>query len=172
MATPSVRVIGVILVFAVLGAVGYQVYISAEADGLSSAAESTTPPTGAAFVDEDAGTIIAGVMSARRKEQRDEIAAYYEGAWIPSEGWEHEVVDVTRETKGTAVRMYTTTGGGIIGGYYTVAVFPVLDQPVSKGDRVRYQGMIKRVEMLPAGAVPMQRILLHNCRLISVTRGR
>ncbi|MBX3383824.1 MAG: hypothetical protein KF864_10005 [Phycisphaeraceae bacterium] len=164
-----VKVVALVLVVSVGALVGYQIVVSAQSQRTINAQQSTSPPPGAVFVEYEPEGIVSSVASARRREQREEIASYYEGLWVPDAGWEHEVVDVTPESLGTAVRMFTATGG-ITGGYYTVAVFPTLDQPVKKGDRVRYQGEIKRVEVLPTPGVPTQRILLHNCRLISVTR--
>jgi len=140
---------------------------SAQRSGGTVAADPTIPPANATFVEASAEDILGDVATAK-KGVRDQVAASYQGLWVPSTGWESEVVDVTSERGGTAVRMQQTSNSFLGGSFYIVALCPTLDQEVKKGDRATVQGRIKSVDLLPAAAVPMYRILLHDCRVLKV----
>ncbi|CAG0950427.1 hypothetical protein PHYC_00170 [Phycisphaerales bacterium] len=164
----------VLIAVGVFGTVGYMAFRKNKGQLLKPSEPrlpvEVTPPPDAHFLDAEASPsgIMFEVASMRKKIDQDQIAAGYVGMWVPETGWESEVVDITEERGGTAVRMYTTTGG-IVGGFYIVAV--VQGEPDSlgfkKGDRATVQGRIDKIEVLPAAATPMYRIVLNPARVLS-----
>lgn len=134
------------------------------------------PPPDARFL--EAGTTAEGVMfsvsSLRKKADQEVAATQFVGLWVPEPGWESEVVDVTEEAGGTAIRMYTTTGSGLHSGFHIVAV--VQEEPdnlgFGNGDRATVQGRIDKVEVLDGSVTPMPRILLKPARVLSFQKFR
>src|SRR5262245_50981602 len=134
------------------------------------AAETSGPPANAQFVGTDPSEVMFSIVGIRNPDERKRVGDSWKGKWVPNEGWDGEVVDVSREFgKGYSIRMYFTQQGILGGGYYVVCVVPNNDKDVRKGDRARVQGEIDRVEELEGGAAPIFRIVLIKGTVIDMT---
>ncbi len=129
------------------------------------------PPPGATFAPSDPAAVMGSIMGIRNPVERDVIAANWNNQWVPNEGWEGEVADVSREWTqgGYAIRLSFTTGN-MLRDFFVVCHVPDNDQDVRKGDRAKVQGRIEKVEQLEGGAAPINRILLKSGRVVQLIK--
>lgn len=174
------RVLILVVALIALGAIGAAVYFGIQkraapeagrSPAVAPVAAATLPPANAEFLDPEttADGVMLAVSSMRKEPDQKAAEAGFVGLWVPAEGWEAEIVDVTEERSGTALRMYVTTGG-ITGGYYIVAVVAGELDDIRKGDRAAVQGRIDKVEVLPGGAIPIHRIVLNPAKVVRHTK--
>ncbi len=130
------------------------------------------PPPGATFAPPDPAAVIGSILGVRNPTQRDVTAANWNNQWVPNEGWEGEVVGVTRDYAqgGHAIRLSFSTGN-VLRDFFVVCYVADNDQDVRKGDRAKVQGRIDKVESLPGPAgTPLNRIVLKSGRLVQLIK--
>ncbi|MDX2132603.1 MAG: hypothetical protein SFY69_11185 [Planctomycetota bacterium] len=133
------------------------------------------PPADARILEDDVepGMVVGSIVGVRREADRRAIEASYVGTWTPNRGWEGEVVDVTDERSGVALRLFYAQGGMLSSGFYVIAVVPANDQGVQKGDVATVQGRISKLEMLETQPLPTFRVVLDPARVLrNRTRSR
>lgn len=118
------------------------------------------PPAGAEFITMDPAAIIMDVASKKGD------ASDYIGKWNDERGWDGELMSITNENTGTALRISNSEARLAGGTYWIVAV--VGDNPdVETRKLVRVQGRIKDVSSKAmTGANIVHRILLEDARII------
>jgi len=173
------RVVIVVLALVAIGLVGfvgYSAVTKAQKQQRSTAPAAppapVEPPADAQFVPDEVGAegVMAGVASARKDADRQAAEAMWQGVWVPNEGWTGEVVDVTNERSGIAVRLSVTSSRVMGGSFFVIAVIAENEQGVRKGDGAVVQGRISRVEALPGGPIPLYRIVLEPAKVLSIQR--
>jgi hypothetical protein len=125
------------------------------------------PPSGAEFTDDDPRTILAVGATAARRGAGPKTASSddYIGLWNREPGWEGEVVDITSERQGPAIRMEVRDSGVVGGSYFIIAIVGE-DHGVSKGEIARVQGRISDVRTIVAAAQATHRIVLDPARVL------
>jgi hypothetical protein len=117
------------------------------------------PPADAQYVIKTPPDIIAEVAKAKGD------ASEFIGLWNDARGWDGELVAITEEKSGTALRINNSVAGLAGGNYWIVAI--VGDNPdVQTKTLVRVQGRIKEVSTTVKGPNIIHRIVLEDARII------
>lgn len=162
-----------LLVLIALGLVAYKVSLRADIGNPSQAGSSAEiPPPDAVFLEPDvtAEMVMGAVAGIRKQADREAAAATFAGLWVGEAGWAGEVMDVTDERRGSAVRMQITSSGVFGGSFFLIAVISDPEADVRKGDAATVQGMVTKVEVLSTMPLPTHRIVLEPAKVLSVAR--
>jgi hypothetical protein len=167
------KVIAAIALIAILlgAAVAYEKFSQVKKPG--PVAKFMPPVEGVAMmtVEQTPLVLVSEVASIRNKDQRKQAGTMYAGVWSPPEGWQGAVKELTQESGGLAIRIFNPTGASTLAsGYWLIAITPEPPEGLKAGDVVRFQGQIDRIDEIMNGLVPEFRIVLRNCRVLSVEK--
>jgi hypothetical protein len=159
------KILVVLLVVAAIGLAAY-VYVG-DAKTKPKHPPHAGPPPSAQFVPDPPEAIIGAVGSSKRT-QRSAAVDSFVGLWVPAEGWEGVVEDITDEKDGPALRMRRLSSR-MIGGESWIVALVDEDHGVSKGQTVRVQGKIRdvRIQVAAAAATVSNSIVLEEARVVS-----
>ena len=154
------KLIAVLAILAIGGAVLY-LQSQEQASDPKPAAVSPGPPANAEFIDGSPESVLGAIASVK-KPQRGAAADSVIGLWVPNEGWEGEVTDVT--DRGLRMRRISST---TIGGEVSIKAYMPGRPDTEIGKTVRVQGRIRDVKstIVPGSIVHM--IELEDARIVA-----
>jgi len=121
------------------------------------------PPPNAPFVTESPEVVIATGAPSRNPRAKP---IDYTGMWVPNEGWDGVVEEITSETEGPALRLRRITTS-MLGGECWIVALVDEDHGINKGESVHVQGKIRSVKIQLAQSIIINSIVLEEARVVS-----
>lgn len=151
-----------VVVLAVGAAVLGTVYALAGPKSTPARPPHSGPPANAEFVPDPPEVVVAAGASMKTRA----APVDYTGMWVPNEGWEGVVEEITEEKDGPALRLRRFSSR-MIGGECWIVALVDPDHGINKGQTVHVQGKIRAVRIQTGGGYVSNSIVLEEARVVS-----